>query len=142
MRSSGTYLSTTNRLCPVQQEFDLPLYSWYPAWLKRKYERLAVTTRPEIANHARYPAVNWFTFYQLRRYLVARGLRCFDRFDVIAMTPRSWPVRSLIAASRAVPPLRLAGHVLTEGTLIFALNRPGNENVRSQGGVIPEPFAS
>ena len=24
------FLSTTNWLCPVQQEFNLPLYSWYP----------------------------------------------------------------------------------------------------------------
>ena len=38
------YLSTTNKLCPVQQEFELPAYSWYPGFLKRRYERLAVTS--------------------------------------------------------------------------------------------------
>ncbi len=41
------YLSTTNRLCPIQQEFNLPGYSWYPAFIKRKFVHLAVTTRPE-----------------------------------------------------------------------------------------------
>ena len=51
------YLSTTSWLCPMQQEFNLPLYSWYPGFLKRKYERLAVTTRPEIANHCKYPCL-------------------------------------------------------------------------------------
>ena len=61
------YVSTTNVLCPVQSEFNLPLYSWYPSFVKRRYERLAVTTRPAIANYAKYPAVNWFTFYASAR---------------------------------------------------------------------------
>jgi 2-polyprenyl-6-hydroxyphenyl methylase/3-demethylubiquinone-9 3-methyltransferase len=59
------YLSTTNALCPKQQEFNLPLYSWYPRPIKKHFERLAVTTRPELANYARYPAVNWFTYREL-----------------------------------------------------------------------------
>lgn len=63
------YLSTTNSLCPVQQEFNLPMYSWYPGFLKRRYEKLAVTTRPDIANYCRYPAVNWFSYYSLAAYL-------------------------------------------------------------------------
>ncbi|HQT26446.1 MAG TPA: class I SAM-dependent methyltransferase, partial [Burkholderiales bacterium] len=48
------FLSTTNVLCPVQQEFTLPFYSWYPSFLKRRYEKLSVTTRPELANYAKY----------------------------------------------------------------------------------------
>ena len=65
------YLSTTNTLCPVQSEFNLPLYSGYPDFAKRYYERLAVTSRPSIANYAKYPAVNWFTFYRLESTLSA-----------------------------------------------------------------------
>jgi len=63
------YVSTTNALCPIQDEFNLPLYSWYPGFVKRRYERLAVTTRPAVANYAKSPAVNWFSFYDLRDYL-------------------------------------------------------------------------
>jgi ubiquinone/menaquinone biosynthesis C-methylase UbiE len=49
LRKGGAlFLTTTNTLCPKQQDFDLPLYSWYPAWAKRHYERLASTTRPEL----------------------------------------------------------------------------------------------
>ena len=33
-------LTTSNKLCPFQQEFNLPLYSWYPNLLKRYFERL------------------------------------------------------------------------------------------------------
>jgi 2-polyprenyl-3-methyl-5-hydroxy-6-metoxy-1,4-benzoquinol methylase len=136
------YLSTTNWLCPRQQEFNLPFYSWYPGWLKRRYERLAVTTRPDIANYARYPAVHWFSFYKLREYLATRGLRCFDRFDIIAMTPRSSVIKALIAATRALPPLRLLGHVLTEGTLIFALTRFENSGALSEDGSIRKASTS
>ena len=43
--------------------------------LKRHYEKLAVTTRRELVNHAQYPAVHWFSFFGLRRALLARGMR-------------------------------------------------------------------
>jgi 2-polyprenyl-3-methyl-5-hydroxy-6-metoxy-1,4-benzoquinol methylase len=117
------YLSTTNVLCPVQQEFNLPFYSWYPGFIKRKVEHLAVTTRPELANHARYPAVHWFSYVQLSSYLSARGVQCFDRFDMIDVTGLSAVARAAVAAARAVPPLRFLGHALTEGTVVFGIKR-------------------
>ena len=48
------YISTTSKLCPIQEEFNLPWYSWYPAPLKRYFERRAVTDWPAIANYAKY----------------------------------------------------------------------------------------
>lgn len=45
LRPGGVlYVSTTNVLCPVQQEFTLPLYSWYSRAIKRRGERMSVTT--------------------------------------------------------------------------------------------------
>src|SRR5262245_23063725 len=115
------YLSTTNALCPVQQEFNLPLYSWYPGRLKRRFERLAVTTRPALANHATYPAVHWFTFYSLRDYLAARGLACHDRFDMMDLETLSGGACLAVTMARALPPVRFIGHMCTEGTAVFAL---------------------
>ena len=93
LRPGGVlFVSTTNRLCPRQMEFELPLYAWYPARMKRHYERLAVTTRPELVNHAAFPAVNWFTPYQLRGRLEELGLRAWDHFDWIDIARRSPPV--------------------------------------------------
>lgn len=83
LRPGGIYyISTTNRLCPSQTEFDLPFYSWYPDRLKKRYEKLAVTTRPEIVSHAEYPAVNWFTFGSLSRALAERGIQARSRFEL------------------------------------------------------------
>ena len=122
------YLSTTNRLCPLQQEFDLPLYSWYPGWLKRRYERLAVTSRPELVNHATYPAVNWFDFFSLRKERELSGLTCLDRFDVSALGEHSRLARVLLGAVRAIPPMRWLAHVATSYTVVFAVRRPAGAN--------------
>lgn len=115
------YISTSNRLCPVQHEFDLPLYSWYPPRLKRYYEHLARTTRPEIANYATFPAVNWFSFYDMRRYLGDHGFdRVLDRFDMAACRGSGVLRDAVIGAIRLLPPLRFAGHVASPPMVVCA----------------------
>ncbi|MEF8698326.1 MAG: class I SAM-dependent methyltransferase [Candidatus Accumulibacter sp. UW26] len=117
------YLSTTNWLCPLQDEFELPLYSWYPGFVKRRCERLALTTRPEMANHAKYPAVNWFSFYSLAAELDRRGFDCRDRFDLIDTEALGLLPRMAVKLARRLPPVRLAGHLATPSTVLFALKR-------------------
>ena len=115
------YLSTTNVLCPVQNEFELPLYSWYPNFVKRRCEKLAVTTHRDWVSHASFPAVHWFTFWQLKDYLAGKGLTCFDRFD-LAKGGRISPVRqAAFALIRRLPPLRVAAYVLVAGTIVVGV---------------------
>ncbi|MGZ8272779.1 MAG: class I SAM-dependent methyltransferase [Burkholderiaceae bacterium] len=119
------YLQTSNWLCPVQHEFKLPAYSWYPRALKRWCERKAVTTHPHWVEHARYPAVNWFSFYGLSRWFQARGFRTLDRFDLLSKRTLPTPARVAVGAVRALPPLRVLAHMATDGTTVWALrNRP------------------
>lgn len=115
------YLSTTNVLCPKQQEFTLPLYSWYPAPLKRHFERAAVTTRPAFANFAKYPAVHWFSFYGLRDFLGPLGFRSMDRFDLIDLNGKSWAAGAAVRLARRLPVLRFLGHVATPSTYLVAV---------------------
>jgi 2-polyprenyl-6-hydroxyphenyl methylase/3-demethylubiquinone-9 3-methyltransferase len=115
------YLSTSNVLCPVQSEFNLPLYSWYPRPLKRRYERLAVTTHPQLANHTSFPAVHWFTYAQLARFLSSLGMRCHDRFDVLERDQlRGWrhAVARLLAAA---PVLKVPAQLFVGTTVVFAV---------------------
>lgn len=121
LRPGGVlYLSTTNRLCPVQQEFDLPAYSWYPRRLKQRCEKMAVTTHGHWVQFASFPAVHWFSFYQLRDYLRAFGMVSHDRFDL--MDTGGSPLRSVAASAlRMIAPLRYVGHVLTPYTVVAAL---------------------
>jgi ubiquinone/menaquinone biosynthesis C-methylase UbiE len=122
LRPNGVlFLTTTNVLCPKQQEFDLPLYSWYPGIVKRYYERLARTTRPELATFATYPAVNWFTPYGLRRELEQRGCKTLDRFQVIdhaRKTRLKGMAMRVIQTNRVV---RFAAHLVTPATWVLAV---------------------
>lgn len=111
------FLSTTNVLCPKQHEFALPLYSWYPARLKRRCERLSVTSHPHWVQHTSLPAVHWFSFYQLRDYLKPRGLRALDRFDLMD-TRQSTLKRIVVALVSAVPPLRWLAHVASSANVV------------------------
>ena len=123
MKPNGTlYLSTTNVLCPKQQEFDLPFYSWYPAPLKRHLEKLSVTTKRHWVNYAEYPAVHWFSFFQLKKYLEKRGFSCKDRFDIIVDTAdkssKKYQIAKIICSN---PILRWLGHVATPYTVVIAV---------------------
>jgi 2-polyprenyl-6-hydroxyphenyl methylase/3-demethylubiquinone-9 3-methyltransferase len=126
LRPAGViYLSTNNVLCPVQQEFDLPLYSWYPGFMKRRYERLAVTSRPELVNHAEFPAVHWFSYYRLRKAFSKRQFDVYDRFDAVRLEDKGRLARLAIGLIKTFPPLRFFGHVVTPYSAVVALKRSG-----------------
>lgn len=115
------FLSTSNLLCPRQEEFTLPLYSWYPGFAKRYVEKLARTSRPELAGYATYPAVNWFTYYGLRDHLAQLGFSCMDRFDMIDVSRQGRLGSRLIGLIRKVPALRFLGHVATSYTVLLGV---------------------
>jgi ubiquinone/menaquinone biosynthesis C-methylase UbiE len=122
VRAGGILLlTTTNKLCPFQQEFNLPLYSWYPNRVKRYFEKLAVSSRPDLANYATYPAVNWFTFYSLRDELLQYEFSCMDRFDIMDLARKNLGLKLAVSTIRAVPVLRWFAHVACQGTFIVAL---------------------
>jgi len=116
-------LTTTNKLCPIQQEFNLPFYSWYPKPLKTYFERLAVTTWPAVANYAKYPAVNWFSFYRLRNTLEPYGFKCLDRFDIMDLSSKGVVGKWIVGGIQNFPALRWLAHVATPGTIVLAVKR-------------------
>lgn len=117
------YLSTNNKLCPKQSEFNLAFYSWYPATMKRHFERLAVTSRPDLANYAVYPAVNWFTPYSLAAELSARGFGSLDRFDLIDTSNKGKLAKLVVSAVHTVPLLRFAGFCCTPATTLLGIKQ-------------------
>ncbi|PQJ95339.1 class I SAM-dependent methyltransferase [Chromatium okenii] len=124
LKPSGVlFVSTTNKLCPIQEEFTLPLYSWYPSLLKHRFENLARTTRPEIAGYATYPAVNWFSFYQLRREFLKMGMDSFDRFDIMDTEQKSTYQRYIIHTVISNSVLRWLGHVASPGLSMLAIKK-------------------
>lgn len=117
------YVSTTNFLCPLQQEFELPLYRWYPAFIKRRCEELARTTKPEWANFATYPAVNWFSYWRLKKYLAARGMTCLDRFDLMDESVLPRLMRPALFLVRKFAAFRLLAYTLVSGSIVYGIKR-------------------
>lgn len=115
------FLTTTNRLCPLQHEFNLPLYGWYPASVKRRCVVLSKTTKPELANYATYPAVNWFSYYDLLARLQKDGYRCYDRFDLMDLSKKGVLTKGIVKTIREVPVARFLAHVATSGTILLAM---------------------
>jgi len=99
----------------------LPLYSWYPGFAKRFFEKRAVTTWPAIANYARYPAVHWFSYYCLARFLAGLGMRCYDRFDLIDAHGGSRLRRMAVELLRRSFLLRWVGQICSTGSVVFAV---------------------
>jgi len=125
LRRGGTlYISTTNILCPVQQEFALPLYSWYPPGLKRYFLEKTLTTSPHLANFASFPAFHWFSPYQLSAELRQLGVEALDRFDAMDAESKGLAARFVIAALRGNRALRFMGHVFTPSTALVGFREP------------------
>lgn len=116
------YFCTTSRLCPKQHEYTLPLYSWYPSWLKRRCERMAVTSHPQWVQFTSFPAVHWFSFYGLRSHLHERGVTALDRFDVMD-APGTGLKAKVLRLVRNVAALRFLGHIATPYTLLYGVKR-------------------
>jgi 2-polyprenyl-3-methyl-5-hydroxy-6-metoxy-1,4-benzoquinol methylase len=116
------FLTTTNRLCPKQQEFTLPAYSWYPSWLKRRCLQLARTTRKEWVEYAQFPAVNWFSPSELAAELKRRGYSSLDRFDLIALRSETGPTATMARIVTSSTLLRHLAHFFTPYTLLVGKN--------------------
>ncbi len=115
------YINTSNKLCPVQNEFELPLYSWYPGPLKKHCEKLAVTTKPHYANYATYPAVNWFTYYGLRREFRNRKLDSLGRPELLDIKTHSGFRKLVTRTIRSLAPIRFLVQLVTPYTLIIGI---------------------
>ena len=123
LRPGGVaFFSTTNVMCPKQNEFNLPLYSWYPAPLKRFYVEKAQTDRPDLANYATYPAFHWFSFYSLKAALQKRGfMKFYDRYDLSLARKASGSKGLVYKTITATSITRFLAYLTSTGSTIVAL---------------------
>jgi 2-polyprenyl-6-hydroxyphenyl methylase/3-demethylubiquinone-9 3-methyltransferase len=86
LRPGGLFIMyTTNRACPLQQEVNhFPGYPWLPDPIQRRVLAWIMKNRRDLVNFTDFPAINWFTFGQMRKAFRSVGLEPFDRLDLIA----------------------------------------------------------
>jgi len=119
------YISTSNAFCPIQNEYTLPLYSWYPDFVKKICEKKAITTHKHWVNFASYPAINWFSNPSLERRLNCMGFRCYDRLDLMDLSNKPklivWIIKKIVPRVRL---LRYISYFLSSATVIAAIKHP------------------
>jgi 2-polyprenyl-6-hydroxyphenyl methylase/3-demethylubiquinone-9 3-methyltransferase len=114
------WIETTNVICPHQREFRLPVYSWWPPFMKRVAERLARGPWPVLANYTEWPAIHWFSFFQLRNALARPDMVITDRFDGMDVRGAGLAkriVRNVAVSSRLG---RLFGYLFVSTVIIMA----------------------
>lgn len=116
------FFSTTNVMCPKQNEFNLPLYSWFPTPLKRHFVEKAQTDRPDLANYATYPALHWFSFYSLKAALVKRGFtKFYDRYDLSLAREATGKKGLVYKITTSTPITRFLAYLTSAGSTIVAM---------------------
>ena len=124
------WIVTTNVIHPRQREFRwLPMYSWWPIYLKRIVVHLACGPVPSLANYTQWPALHWFSFFQLRRFLAERGLMVRDRFDCMDLASISTSKKFIRSLALSCDFGRWSAYLLVPGLIILA-TKPSNGLIR------------
>lgn len=125
LRPGGViFVSTTNTLCPKQNEYTLPLFSWYPGPVKRRLAELAQTRWPSIAAYATYPAVNWFTYPGLLRAIAGYGFTVHDRFQVAALRGLSGNKGRVVRTLASSALLRRVAYMASVPSMVVGVKTP------------------
>ena len=120
---------TANRLHPFTREINhFPFYPWLPARLKRVILRYVMAHRPDLVNYTEFPAVNWFTYAQMQRFLTGIGFQVRTRLDLIdASRLHGWKrlAARALPVLRAVAPLRLLYFIYAPDVSVYAVKLGG-----------------
>jgi SAM-dependent methyltransferase len=116
------YFYSTNKFALRSGEFDLPLYGWLPASLRR---RLRVARSGQVVVDARHLDFNQFTYFGLHRTLRRIGFsRVIDIFDHLSARGPSSPTplkRAVLANPGGPNPLRTVARVFYPGTSFICI---------------------
>jgi len=117
------YLSTTNRLCPFQQEVKhFPFFSYLPQRMRDKI----IDRYPALVDYALFPARHWFSYYALSTSLLSVGFtKTWDIIDVIDVheIPEGvWKIsKPFLPILKVLPhPLRFPIYFAIPGTILYA----------------------
>jgi ubiquinone/menaquinone biosynthesis C-methylase UbiE len=120
---------TANRLHPFTREINrFPFYPWLPERIKNVVLRYVMARRPDLVNYTEFPAVNWFTYRQMQRFLTRLGFAVHTRIDLIdASRLHGWKRLAASAFSRLrdVTPLRFLYFVYAPDVSVYAVKLGG-----------------
>ena len=120
---------TANRLHPFTREINhFPFYPWLPERLKAAILRYVMAHRPDLVNYTEFPAVNWFTYMQMQRFLTGLGFEVRTRLDLIdAGRLHGWKRLAALGLPllRTVAPFRFLYFVYAPDVSVYAVKVGG-----------------
>jgi 2-polyprenyl-6-hydroxyphenyl methylase/3-demethylubiquinone-9 3-methyltransferase len=118
---------TTNRLHPFQQEVNhFPFYPWLPGRLKNVLLAGMMKYRPGMVNYTDFPAIHWFTYEQVKRFLTRLGYVVSTRLDLVEEADlRGWKSRArpVLRLLRDVAILRRLYYLYSRDVSVYAIKR-------------------
>ncbi len=115
-------LYTANVNCPLQGEVRMiPLYPWLPGSVKRWLMAWIMEHRRDLVNYTDFPAVNWFTFPQLKRELASLGVEAHDRLDLIARQGRGGALGRLLRLAGRFPVLKWPYRIYARSIALYGV---------------------
>ena len=126
LRPGGVaYLSTNCVFYPFTNEVRLPLFPYYPGWLKRRLLKLAIERYPSWVNYTPTPACNWFTPGGLKRAFSDVGFgEVYDVFDLLhpgELSGKRRVARFILPIVKRVKFLRGFIHIVIPGLRVYAV---------------------
>ena len=126
LRPGGVlYLSTSNRLWPLQNEIrHFRGFGYLPSWLQRRIYASVMRQRPQMVAYTHLPAYHWLTYWQIAKELKRlrlephSWLQLFEEADIPAGARKY--TRLIMAIKRSPIPLY---PFLPHANLIVALKR-------------------
>jgi hypothetical protein len=77
-------------------------------------------------NYTPWPAIHWFSFLQLRRFLAQQNMLVSDRFDCMDVEQAGGVKRLLRRLALSSLPGRMVGYVFLPTIIILATKTPAN----------------
>jgi 2-polyprenyl-6-hydroxyphenyl methylase/3-demethylubiquinone-9 3-methyltransferase len=128
----AAFLSTNCALYPFTDEVRLPLYPYYPSFIKRRVIALALTRYPALVRYSPTPAINWLTPGTLKRAFREAGFGDpRDAFDVVRIDQvrgaKRVLARAVLPVVRRVPPAKTLAYFGYPALKIYAV-KDGERN--------------
>jgi len=119
---------TTNRLHPFQNEVNgFPFYPWIPSRLKTPILAIIMKRRPDMVNYTTLPAIHWFTYEQLRKFLDRLGYTVSTRLDLVEPSDlKGWKAaaRPVLRLLRGFGAARYLYYFYSRDVSVYAIKRP------------------
>jgi 2-polyprenyl-6-hydroxyphenyl methylase/3-demethylubiquinone-9 3-methyltransferase len=116
---------TTNCLHPFQDEVNhFPFYSWIPGPLKTPILAWIMKHRPDLVNYTDLPAIHWFSYRQVNKFMRGLGYRVSTRLDLVEQSDLvGWKAiaRPVLSAIQHIPPFRYLYYFYSRDTSVYAI---------------------